>query len=272
MKVIYEGNNSTPLTLDFLIVQNGTVSSTTTTASSHGASGTHTSDGASATSSTGKSSTPTGAIVGGVIGGIALAIFALLGFLLLRRRQRHAAQEKYSVSTPTPFGYTPLHPSSATTSGGISYSQSPQTAQMGGNTVGYGAKGQVYHASMPSLTSTDVSRSIEPPSTASGVASYPTNLQPVPLQQTALALANPSSSSPPASVSSIPSPRKTEREAEALASLRPQRRDNPSVPVSVQNNDTWSPNIVLHADSGLRMPPATASTSVVDVPPIYTPD
>ena len=114
--------------------------------------------------------------------------------------------------------------------------------------------GQVYHTSMPSLTSTNVSRSI-PLSASSGVAPYPANLN----------LANPSSSSPPASVSSIPSPlpNKTEKEAEALVSLRPQRRGNPSVPISVQNNDAWPPNVVLHADSGLPMSSTTARLSGV---------
>jgi len=134
------------LALDYLIVQNGTLSSTTTSASSQVVTSSVTPT--TTTSSTGKSSTPTGAIVGGVVGGFSLVIFVLLGFLLLRRRHwRHAAQGNDPLSTPTPLDCT-LHPSNATASGGISYSQSPQTMQMG-RTVTYGVKGQVHHASIP---------------------------------------------------------------------------------------------------------------------------
>ena len=277
LKVVYEGSNSTPLTLDYLIIQNGT--STTSISSLP----TSTGNTVSATS-TPKGSVPVGAIVGGVIGGLALVVFAILGFLLLRRRQKRDAQERVSTSTPRPFEYTPLHFSSTTSnpsSGGFSYSQVPQTAQMGSR-ITNGVKGQVSHVSMPSFTNTDI---IEPTSTSSGAIAYPTNLRvvPFPFEQTALNLTNPSSSSsssPPASASSssaqpaqpLPLPSKAERVAEALATLTPQRR-NPSVPSSVQSNDTWlsNSNVVLHADSGVRMLSNT-STSLVDIPPLYTPD
>ena len=279
LKVVYEGTNSTPLTLDYLIIQNGTSSSTTSSTTSF-----PTSTGSTASSTSTPKSAPVGSIVGGVIGGLALIIFAVLGFFLLRRRQKRDVQEEISTSTPQPFEYTPLHLSSPTpntsSSGGFAYSQVPQTAQLGGR-VTYGVKGQVHHGSLSNVTNTN---SIEPPSTSSpDVNTYPTNLRAVPLQQAALNLANPSpsssSSSPPASTTSssarpVPLARKVEREVEALATLRPQRRGNPSVPASVESNDTWlsNANVVLHADSGIRMPSDTTSTSVVDVPPLYTPD
>jgi hypothetical protein len=277
LKVVYEGNNSTPLTLDYLIVQNGTSSSSTTTSLP-----TSTGSTVSATS-TPTGFVPVGPIVGGVIGGLALVVFAVLGYFLLRRRPKLGVQGIDSTptdSTPRPFGYTPLHLSSATSNPSSSnYSQVPQAAQLGSR-VTYGVKGQVGHVVMPSATYSD---SIEPPSTPSGVIS-PTNLRAVPFQQQqrGLNLANPSSSSsssPPASASIssaqlLPPPSKVEREAEALASLRPQRRGDPSVPSSVQSNDTWlsNTNVVLHADSGIRMPSNTTSTSVEDVPPQYTLD
>jgi len=260
LKAVFQGNRSTPLTLDYLIVQNGTVSSTTTSGSSQATSSTTGNDG---TSTSGKASTPVGAIVGGVIGGLALIAFVIFGFLFLRRRQKRVAQEKVFISTPKPFDYTPLHPSgNPSLSVGTSYSPVSQTTQRGIPVT----KGHVYHASMPSVTSTEVSRSTGSPSTSSGVTTYPTNLRPVPLQQTALTIANPVPSSLPS---------KLDREAEALAALRPQRQGHPpSVPASVQSNDTWSPSLVLHADSGIRMPSSTAAagTSVMDVPPLYTPD
>lgn len=275
LKVVYEGNDSTPLTLDYLIIQNGTSSSvSTSTTSSISSIPTSTGNAASATST--PRGIPVGSIAGGVIGGLALAVFAILGFLFLRRRQKLDAQKKALTSAPRPFAYSPLHVSSTTpnpSSGGFSYSPVPQTAQLG-DRVTFGVKGrQVHHGSMPSVTNTG---SIEPPST------YPTDLRTaVPLQQSGMNIANPSSSSsssPPASASSSSAqrvllPSKVEREVEALATLGPQRR-NPSVPASVHSNDTWmsNANVVLHADSGIRMPSNTTSTGVVDVPPLYTPD
>ena len=270
--MVYGGNNSTPLTLDYLIIQNGTSSSSTTTSTFS----LPTSTG-NATSNPNGSPDRVGFIVGGVIGGLALLVFAISGFLLLRRRQKR----NLSTSTARPFDYTPLHLSSSSTpssSGGFSYSQVPQTAQLGSRMP---VKGQVSsHVSVPSITITE---STEPPSTSSGVFSYPSNLRAVPFQQPPSNLASlpsPSSLSPLASGSSspaqvIPLPSKVERQAEALASVRPQRRRNPSVPVSVQSDDDkWlsNPNVVLHADSGIRMPSDATSTSVVDIPPLYTPD
>ena len=276
LKAVFEGNNSTPLTLDYLIVQNGTLSTTTASVSSLATSSTPASGSVvSGTSGTVRSATPVGAVVGGVIGGVALTVFFIFGFLFLHRRHKRATQEKVSISTPKPFDYTPLHPPSTTLNPLLSvdgsYSPISQTTQI--RTPG--AKGNVFHASMPSITITEVSQSIEPPSTSSGVITYPTNLQSVSLQQTALTIANPSFSSPPSSVSTSvarasPPPSKVDREVEALAALGPQRRGNPSLAPTVQSNDTQLANVVLHADSGIRMPSGT-STSVVDVPPIYTP-
>ena len=275
LKAVFEGNNSTPLTLDYLIVQNGTLSSTTASVSSLVTSSTPGS-GVSGTSATLRSSTPVGAIVGGVIGGLALIVFVIFGFLFLRRLHKRATQEKVSISTPRSSGYAPLHPPSTTRnlslSADRSYSPTPQMTQMG-TPATYGAMGNVYHASMPSITSTELSQSIEPPSTSSGVTTHPTNLRPVPLKQTALTIANPSFSSPPSSVStSVPSPppSKVDKEAEALAALGPARQGNQSLaPTLLQGNDTQLANVVLHADSGIRMP---SSKNVLDVPPTYTPD
>jgi hypothetical protein len=299
LQVQYAGSDSkTPLTLDYLIIQNGTSSSTTTPTSSLP---TSTSSYPTSTSSlpTSTSSLPgptsteitvsatsspngsvrVGPIVGGVIGGLALLVFAILGLLFLLRR-RH--ERNVSSSTPWPFDYTPLHLSSTilnTSSGGFSNSQLPQTSQFG-SLVTYRVKGQTSHSSMPSVTSTD---STEPPSPPSGAIAYPTNLHVAPLvplrrQRTASNLANSassSSSSPLASLLSTsvqlePLPHIVEREAEALAPLRPQR-GNPSVLVSSRLSYA---NVVLHVDSGVRIPSnfTSTGTSVVDVPPLYTPD
>ena len=235
LKAVFEGNNSTPLTLDYLIVQNGTLSSTTSSIiSSHATSSTPGSV-VSGTSATATSSTPVGAVVGGVIGGLALIVFVIFGFLFLHRRHKRATQKQILISKPEPFGSTPVYPSSITQtpspSVATSYAPSSQTTQMG---VPVTTKRHVYHTSMPSLTAA--------------------NLRPIPFQQAALSSADssiipPSEASPPLT-----------RKAEALTST------------PVQSNDTQLPSVVLHADSGIRMPSSTAGTSVVDVPPLYTPD
>jgi hypothetical protein len=268
LKAVFEGNNSTPLTLDYLVVQNGTLStasvSSLVTSSTSGS-------GVSGTSATLRSSTPVGAIVGGVIGGLALIVFAIFGFLFLRRLHKRAAHKRasISISSPRSSGYTPLHLPSITQNPSLSadrsYSPTPQTTQMGTHAT---------YGSMPSITNTELSQSIEPPSTSSGVTTHPSYLRPVPLKQTALTIANPSFSSLPSSVStSVPSPppSKVDREAEALAALGPQRRGNNPTPTLVQGNDTQSANVVLHADSGIRMPSST-SKSVLEIPPTYTPN
>ena len=235
LKAVFEGNNSTPLTLDYLIVQNGTVSSTTASVSSLATSSTPGSV-VSGTSATVRSSTPVGAVVGGVIGGLALVVFVIFGFLFLHRRHKRATQEKILISKPEPFGSTPAYPSSITQtqtpspSVVTSLSPSSQTSRMGVPVT----KGQAYHASMRSLSST--------------------NQRPVPFQQTASTTAG-SSIIPPSEPSPPPS-----RKAGALASA------------PLQSNDTQLPNVVLHSDSGIRMPSSNAGTSVVDVPPLYTLD
>lgn len=233
LKAVFEGNNSTPLTLDYLIVQNGTLSSTTTSTSSTSISSHATSSTSSSvvsgTSVTERSSrTAVRAVVGGVIGGLALIVLVIFGFLFLYRRRKRATQEQILISTPEPFGSTPIYSSSITQAPSpsvvTSFSPSLQTTQMGVPVT----KGHAYHASIRSLTST--------------------NPRPVPFQQTTLTTAG-SPNFPPSEPSLPPS-----RKSEALASA------------PVQSS------LVLHADSGIRMPSSTAGTSVVDVPPLYTRD
>ncbi|KAF8801614.1 hypothetical protein BYT27DRAFT_7114517 [Phlegmacium glaucopus] len=268
LNVVYHGNNSTPLTIQYLIIQNGTLSSTTTSISPHATSSTNGS-AVSGTSTPMKSSTPVGAIVGGVVGGLALTVFIIFGFLLLRRHQKRAAEAIAISSTPQPFNYTPLYPPSTTlnpsSSGGISHSQAPQITHTG-NAVTYGTKGHIY-GSTPSL------------SASPDAIAHTTNLRPVPpLHKSPLATINsllptlpPVASRP----SPLPLPNESNREAEGLAALGPQLRgDAPPDIVPMQSNGTRSPpNVRLHEDSGIRMPPSTPTTNVLmDIPPLYTAD
>ena len=162
-------------------------------------------------------------IVGTVIGGLALIVFAILAILLLRRRrrQKRTPQRKVSISSPRPCG----------------------------SSVRYSAKGQPYDASLFSL---EACQSIEPSTASSGVFTYPTDLPPIHslLQQSALILANPSVPPSPASESLVPLSSNTERQAGALAAYRPRRQSNPpSFPSSMQNNDSQS-NVVQTAAFG----------------------
>ncbi|KAF8969566.1 hypothetical protein BDZ97DRAFT_1653481, partial [Flammula alnicola] len=89
--VTYQGSTqTTPLTLDYLVVQNGSIpstgiSSSTGVSSSAGPSATL---GASNGSNIGKNSNNIGAIVGGIVGGLAIILLAILGYLYLRRRSK----------------------------------------------------------------------------------------------------------------------------------------------------------------------------------------
>ncbi|KAF8815357.1 hypothetical protein BYT27DRAFT_7194583 [Phlegmacium glaucopus] len=115
------------------------------------------------------------------------SLLSLHFLLLVRHRQKRAAEAIVISSTPQPFNHPPLRPPSTTLdpslSGGISHSQSPQITHMG-SSVTYGTKGHIYR-SIPSLT---------------------TNSYPVPpLQQSPLATINLLLSTLPP-VSSCPSP------------------------------------------------------------------
>lgn len=257
LEVVYQGNNSTPLTYYSLIIQNGTLPSTTTSVT-----------GVSTTAGSGVSSTstlekgpPIGAIVGGVIGGLVLIVLAVLVFLLLRWRQKRVTEEKILSSMPEPFNYTPLHPSPdhPLSSSGISHSKVPQpqtTQVLVTSAVTHATNGRT-----PSGLSTSTS------------ATTHTNLHHVvPLHQSTnplLPTPLPIPSGPPLS----PFTTKTERQADGLGF---QRSGDVSPPmVSMSSNDTRSSNVVLqlHEDSGIRMPQnALVPNVVMDVPPLYTPD
>ncbi|KAF8801637.1 hypothetical protein BYT27DRAFT_7341793 [Phlegmacium glaucopus] len=259
----YGGNNTTPLSIHYLIIQNGTLPSTTilpsTTASaSPYVTPSATGSSVSGTSTQRKSSTPVGAIIGGVVGGLALTVFIIFGFLLLRRRQKRAKAIVIN-SMPQPFNHTPpLHPSSTmlnTPSGGISHSQAPQIT-----------KGHRY-GPIPSLNASP------------DAIANTTNLRHVPpLHRPPLVTINPLLPTLPPVVSRpspLTLPSETNRQVEGLAVLGPQLRgDGPPDMVSMQNNGTRSPtNPRLHEDSGIRMPPSTPTTDILmDLPPLYTAD
>ncbi|KAJ3515507.1 hypothetical protein NLJ89_g1716 [Agrocybe chaxingu] len=115
LSVVYQGNGqSTPLTLTHLVIQNGTASSTTTSAGSSGTGGAGNSGNLSGNGGNAESSTNVGAIAGGVIGGLVLILLAVLAFVFLRRRhqrrQREIDLQEEAPHMVEPFGYTPVNP------------------------------------------------------------------------------------------------------------------------------------------------------------------
>ncbi|KAJ3514206.1 hypothetical protein NLJ89_g2501 [Agrocybe chaxingu] len=105
LQVVYQGDSTkTPLTLTNVIVGNGTTTTSTgiPSGSSAGAGPTGTS-GTSGAATSGKS-TNLGAILGGVLGGLALILLVALLFWLRRRRRRRAEpQEKPNTTVVQPF-------------------------------------------------------------------------------------------------------------------------------------------------------------------------
>ena len=92
IEVVHGGNGeTTPLSLDYLIIQNAPAPASSTSTSSPGSSSTPTPNssgaGGSNSSSADHKGASTGAIVGGAVGGV-VALVAVILFLLLLRRQR----------------------------------------------------------------------------------------------------------------------------------------------------------------------------------------
>ncbi|KAF9479672.1 hypothetical protein BDN70DRAFT_878545 [Pholiota conissans] len=135
LDVVYNGGlNDTPLILDYLIVQNGTnpaIAAAATTTTTNG--GAQTTAGSTTTTTGGsgaqtqnpegnsipaKKHSNTGAIIGGVCGGLALINLILLFFLCYRKRQRRKTKEEASAQ---PHAFVTVPQSSPPSSPGLGY-------------------------------------------------------------------------------------------------------------------------------------------------------
>ncbi|KAF9561139.1 hypothetical protein CPC08DRAFT_707577 [Agrocybe pediades] len=185
--VTYLGNGAqnTPLTLDYLVVQNGTFPSSpsgpSSSSSSSSSSGNLPTSGPGpdhAGNNTSSKSSNTGAIAGGVVGGIILIMFAVLAFLYLRRREKKIAQKHFDID-PQPYQYTPRHPSMPglppqnqnlhTTGTGAYYASAmPNESYHGtGATAGTGnSSSSRHHPQFPSMTTTDLHSAVTLPTTS----------------------------------------------------------------------------------------------------------
>ncbi|KAH9484521.1 hypothetical protein JR316_0004003 [Psilocybe cubensis] len=275
--VTYLGSSSTtPLTLDYLVVQNGTSPSPSGASSSPTTSGNAGSAGSSHSSNV-------GAIAGGVVGGIVLIILATLAIIYFRRWDRKQStkplynhKEHDTGDVIDPFQLAPSIQPAPTT-----YSQySPLPTAAGGKTQ---------HRTIPSQTTTDLN-SIEPPSSASGGIVPPTaSSRDIPSSfsrsEDTGHLSTPTNevhagNSLHQDSSRLAQPlyqgmsEKERREAEATAAaLRPQQHAAQQIVTSPQSasSGTGSSRLIMHEDSGIRLPRPT-SEGVVEVPPTYTVD
>lgn len=117
LTVTYEGDaSSSPLTLQYLVVQNGTALSSTSSSSTSAQSGTtpvHSSASTSApslpsASSQNSTKTPLAAIIGGTLGGIIFLLVVAFLFVFLRRRKKSTPYD--SVPQPAFYSTEPQHP------------------------------------------------------------------------------------------------------------------------------------------------------------------
>ncbi|KAF9478490.1 hypothetical protein BDN70DRAFT_836032 [Pholiota conissans] len=281
--VLFQGNGqTTPLTLDYLMVQNGTAGSNSTTAPSDDGTQQHHKSNA-------------GFIALGVVLGVVLILLAIAGFWYIRRRHRRQELNEKGVSpssplAPQPFVYTPVSPVPMETSilDGYSGKTNPNHhhyASASTRTAGYG------HSQMPSISATDASasQSIDPPSSGPASTAFASNVnttghETVP-SQTFYAVnggGNAQSgardvgtrAAPSSVASSSTRNEKERREAEATAAaLRPQRRNDgglPSPPTSLDGGTISSSGFVMHQDSGIRLPANVAGGHIEEIPPEYT--
>jgi hypothetical protein len=256
--VTFLGNSqTTPLTLDYLIVQNGTITNSTTAGGSSG--------GSNAGSTSNKSNN-IGPIVGGVVGGVILIALAIFAFLYIRRRGKRLSEEHTDEPkdvTIEPFQYMPastslVSPANHNPSSGVVTYPQVQSGDL------FGRPG---HGSMPSLNDTEI-QFINPSGSSS-------SLQPQQNHGHTRFLPSSDLSSPRLSSSSAqyvpynPTGDKAQREAAAIAAVvQPQQRAQQPL-ASPPLSDGSGSRVILHEDSGIRM--TQNEPQVVEVPPLYTP-
>jgi len=253
--VTYLGNSqTTPLTLDYLIVQNGTATNSTSAGGSSGG------------ANTGNKSSNIGPIVGGVVGGVVLITLAIIAFLYIRRRDRRLNEEQSAEPKDIiePFHYMPVSSSTV----------SPTAHNPLSSVVTYPQVQSGDPFGRPSPSQTEI-QSINPPGSSSSGGTRPNPLQP---QRDHGHNRFPSSSdlSTPGVTSNAtqyvpynPTSDKVQREAAATAAtIHPQRRTQQPLASPPLSDDSGS-RVILHEDSGIRL--NQNEPSVVEVPPVYTP-
>ena len=235
--VTYLGNSqNTPLILDYLIVQNGTTTNSSTAGTNSTTAGTHpTSTGAP---SAGGTTNNIGPIVGSVVGGVLLIALAIFAFYIRRRNKRSNGEQVSQLrDIIEPFHCmpvsTPLVSLAIPSASVVTYPQ----IQSGDPS---GRPGHAPHGSMPSLSHTAINAST--PGVISSAAQYvPYNSAGVKVSSGAAATA---------------------------ADAQPQPRAQYPLASPPLSDDSGS-RVVLHEDSGIRLP--ENEPPVMEIPPVYTP-
>lgn len=271
------GGQTTPLTLDYLVIQNASIPDST--------------DGTSppAQSHGGKSNVA--AIAGGVVGGVVIIALAALALLFIRRRFGSSAERTDrksanvegagSSTTPRPYDYTPMPAHGRSDSGTDIYASSssrPEQSTAPMSEVRRKGQPQYYHTTNPSMSTTNgTSTGLLGSSIANtmGHQAHPSQSQSDFLMPGGSSTGRGESivndgsniSSQGAGGDSSSRDDKLQREAAAIAA-QTQRR-NQRAPVSPPLSAGSEQSVyVRHEDSGIRMP---GGPGVVEVPPEYTP-
>ena len=248
------GNQTNPLTLNYLIIQNSpalvgstptptSVSSSPLSSSSSANPGGFTPSGSATDNHKGSS---TGAIVGGTMGGVVVIVAVVLLLLLRRRNNRKDAdqelnREETSPNIVEPFNTPPTAP--------VSFQKSHSGGQQ----------------SSSSAVATGLTRHI--PHYPSKFCMIPTG----PRLLTPHNLSNESSGSPENHISTPGNARPQEADELRELSSTDLLSVPPEIPVtsnSYSPSDTAAPQRVMrHEDSGVRLP---AQESTLESPPLYT--
>lgn len=237
LTIDYSGNSSTaPLTLAYLVVQNGTLPGSTGSSSQATANG--------------KSSTNVGAIIGGAVGGAAGLLIVFLLFRYYRRRRDSTKDEGVMIDAPvTPFPM-PRSSSDALVSALQSY-QTPSTAFI--------SDSDVARSGNPSFISGRKLGSTQDGRTMGNVPQFVTIPQAPSRQEVHLPHHEPTKIRNNAGNNA----------AEGLAPSSDQQHSrNPSSDLS----NVGSPSGFVHQDSGVRITSQGLSQALADIPPAYTAD
>ncbi|KAF8159322.1 hypothetical protein B0H34DRAFT_796584 [Crassisporium funariophilum] len=237
-------------------INNGNSTTGNTGNSSGGNSSGGNSSGSTSSSGSGgtgesKSATPIGAVVGGVVGGIALIILIAVAYLYRRRRRRTSAdfvETEYvqPFSTPTTTSYH-----DATPSGSGSYS--PLQMSHVGNSRGVLAKQALFQSAAINGSPNTIPSFYPNPS--SPLTPLRANHYP----------------SAPSSEASAPSSTGSEAPLLQPYRLQPNRSISKHQESSNQLSQPSTSRDVFHEDSGIRLPPSRPPTEIVEHPPMYTP-
>ncbi|KAF5330571.1 hypothetical protein D9619_005257 [Psilocybe cf. subviscida] len=264
------GGQTTPLTLDYLVIQNASVPATTPPP-------------AGGQSNGGKSNIA--AIAGGVVGGVVIIALAALGLLFIRRRYRSSAgrsdvkggnvEGAGNSTTPRPYNYTPMPAHMRSDSGVDMYTSSSGRPEQTTTSMSE-VRRKAHHTANPSVSTTNGTSTGLLGSSVANTAGH----QPRPSQSQSdfltsggsstgrgESLVNDESNTSSLGARGDPSSRndKLRREAAAVAAQtqgRNQPRGPTSPPLTAESEQSM---YIRHEDSGIRMP------GVVEVPPEYTP-